>query len=229
MNVAGNPSKVLKRFQILYETGQTVDFEILCNDRVWKEAKGKRLNLSGEDEDGVDALVRYMYYFKYERTEETYLKHVNVAILADKYDLPDLVALADQAMAAMITSRPLECTTDLMAAAELAYESEGPTTAFRTALLDATLDLDQSAPKGRALLSALVRALPRLAQDLVLATIEHAPIAKPEPSTGQGPCVSFCTACKRDVFLLEVIEKGKQGGITHYNCIGCEKRVTALD
>ncbi|KAK6430760.1 hypothetical protein LTR95_013080, partial [Oleoguttula sp. CCFEE 5521] len=78
MDAAGPQSKVLRRFQILYETGQAVDSEILCNDRVWKvhrfvlclysdvlacacdgrfrEAKGKRLNLSGEDEDSVDVL-----------------------------------------------------------------------------------------------------------------------------------------------------------------------------
>ncbi|KAK6430098.1 hypothetical protein LTR95_013754, partial [Oleoguttula sp. CCFEE 5521] len=165
----------------------------------------------------------------YESYEETYLKHVNVAVLADKYDLLDLVTLADQAMVAVIISRPLECTTDLVAAAEIAYEAEGPTMAFRAALLDATLDLDQSAPKGQALLSALVRALPRLAQDLVLATIEYAPLAKPASGPGEGVQVAFCKFCQQDMFLDMQVEGSTERGnrVVYYTCMSCGKVVVA--
>ncbi|KAK6432519.1 hypothetical protein LTR95_011311 [Oleoguttula sp. CCFEE 5521] len=187
MDAAAVLLTVAGRFRILYETGQAVDFEIVCNDRSWKvhrfvmclysdllacacdgnfrETAAKRVDLSADGEDCVDALVRFMYYFDYTLpdTDDPYTSHVNVAILADKYDMPNFVKLANRKLVALLAKIPLKFTADLFDAATLSEQATGPTTDFRAALTKATISIIKT---DMTTYTLLIQGLPKLAQSI---------------------------------------------------------------
>ncbi|OQN99462.1 hypothetical protein B0A48_14440 [Cryoendolithus antarcticus] len=213
MDAATVFSTVSGRFKILYETGKAIDFEIVCDDRSWKvhrfvlclysdvlacacdggfgEASVKRLNLSADGEDCVDALVRYIYYFDYAspRSDNIYTSHVNAAILADKYDLPNLVKLANMKLADLLAKVPIKFTTNLIDAATLAEEATGPMEDFRAALAKAAVTLSKTNISDYV---TLMKALPNLAQSVAVQLA--AELAEMTLRNAQ-PTEFYCQAC----------------------------------
>ncbi|KAK6430492.1 hypothetical protein LTR95_013351, partial [Oleoguttula sp. CCFEE 5521] len=93
------PSKVTGGGSLL-ATGNFADFVIVCGEKEWKEATSGRINLSCDDEDARNELITYLYTNKYpdtsalEHTATRAMLHLNIHILADKYNLPEVVTLA---------------------------------------------------------------------------------------------------------------------------------------
>ncbi|KAK6432518.1 hypothetical protein LTR95_011310 [Oleoguttula sp. CCFEE 5521] len=133
------------------------------------ETATRTIDLSVDGETSVGALVHYMYYFDYatdDECQEPYTLYVNMVLLADKYDIPHLLQLANEELAALLKDKPLDATADLIEAARLSYDAEGPTTKFRDALVHATI---KSSMEQSEQYSTIIGAIPALAQDVAIA------------------------------------------------------------
>lgn len=102
-----------------------------------KEASQRTLDLSEYYSDILDAFVEYMYYFDYDSsiekhypTEEGLLEfHVQMCVIADKYDMQPLKALAVKKFKAALDNT--NSTDDLADAARCAYDASPATEEIR--------------------------------------------------------------------------------------------------
>ncbi|KAK6430761.1 hypothetical protein LTR95_013081 [Oleoguttula sp. CCFEE 5521] len=191
MSTPGALSAVAEEFKSLFESSQATDFTIFCDTNSWKvhsfvlklysdvlacacdgdfkEAAARSIDLSVDGGTSVSALVHYMYYFDYatdDECHEPYTLHVNMVLLADKYDIPHLLDLANEKLVDLLGNEAIAVTPDLIQAAKLAYDAEGPTTIFREALVNATIKSSTLKPEQY---DAIIRALPAHAQDVATA------------------------------------------------------------
>nr|OQO28802.1 hypothetical protein B0A51_04247 [Rachicladosporium sp. CCFEE 5018]OQO31236.1 hypothetical protein B0A51_02077 [Rachicladosporium sp. CCFEE 5018] len=190
----GGPKGLLAvagKFKSLFETGQATDFTITCGKKSWavhgfvlnlysdvlacacdgnfKETAARSIDLSIDGEACVKALISYMYAFDYALDDcesEPYTTHVNMILLANKYDIQHLLKLANTKLVRILSGTPLKLTDDLVSATKLAYDAEGPTAAYREALVKAVIKSSEDDFEGYC---AIIRQLPSLSQDVAIA------------------------------------------------------------
>nr|OQO09832.1 hypothetical protein B0A51_17540 [Rachicladosporium sp. CCFEE 5018] len=103
----------------LLSTGNFADFVIVCGEKEWKvhkaiicpqseyftkafngqynEGKSGRIDLSSDDEAALNEFIKYLYTNEYVPTDATIeleargMLHLHIHVLADKYNLPDLI------------------------------------------------------------------------------------------------------------------------------------------
>lgn len=108
-----------------------------------QEAHENKIDLSEEGPACVGAFVYYMYNLNYDAAhfadKENYLSlHVQLCIIADKYDMKLLQSLAvDKFRSQVEASAPSE--SDIATAASCAYDAMGPTTEIRKMIVEQAL------------------------------------------------------------------------------------------
>ncbi|KXT13258.1 hypothetical protein AC579_2488, partial [Pseudocercospora musae] len=141
------------------EASTLTDFTITWGDRKWnvhrlvlhlnssvlrkacsgafKESQTKELDLSGDPEDAVEALIDYMYRFDYEipdlpsgEVSSELAFHVLVVVIADKYNMKSFQDLATAKFRAIAESIGVN-DQDLTEAATIAYAAQLPTSEIR--------------------------------------------------------------------------------------------------
>ncbi|KAK5124145.1 hypothetical protein LTR85_001848 [Meristemomyces frigidus] len=171
------------------------DFTIVCRDRSWRvhrvflsfhssvlakacksgfqEAAEQKINLSEDDPHCIDALVFYFYKLEYAKPPSGFSPlyfHVQMCILADKYDVAALKGMACKHFGVEAKEK---CTTaEFAEAASLAYEVDGPTEAIRNVIVSLAVEqcllVTQSAePSG---FEAAMRSNAELAIDIAKAS-----------------------------------------------------------
>ncbi|EME43757.1 hypothetical protein DOTSEDRAFT_71563 [Dothistroma septosporum NZE10] len=176
------------------------DFTIICKDKEWHvhrvilashssvlnracsgefmEGRKKKYDLSEYDVGQVEALIEYMYTLEYQISDdvsslEELCLHINMCILADKYDIPCLKEFA--------TTKSKSCIDDV-AVIEMAkpvtlvYEAEGATAEIRKALVQDLVHYDvfhaQKSYERRRIFETLLESYPRFAIDIIRAQSE---------------------------------------------------------
>lgn len=122
-------------------------------------------------EDGpacVEALIPYLYTLEYEPGSRPLTLHVQMAILADKYDMAHLDKLAHGKLTSILED--VEPSDDLSDAIELAYDAYGATSPERRLLVDAVTGPDFSTEA----LAGVIDAHPDFARDVALALKQRA-------------------------------------------------------
>lgn len=180
---------------------QLCDFTITCGDREWRvhklilgihggplraaaqgdwlEAQSGKLDLSADPIVAVDALVQYLYSFGYElakpRSSAHLIAHTQICILADKYRLAQLHAMAAYKFDLCVQGVQLP-NDDLAAALAIAYDAPEPTTRIREAVFEHIVKDNDFLPSIEAEGSPLAELLlgnSTIARDLVRATMRR--------------------------------------------------------
>ncbi|USW54350.1 Putative BTB/POZ domain-containing protein [Septoria linicola] len=184
---------------------QSPVFEKVCNGE-FLETKQRKIDVSEHDPTHVESLVNYLY-------SSRLCFHVEMCVLADKYDIQGLVKLSATKFELLVnsTSSPAE----IAPAAAIAYEAASVTKAIRKNLIAHVIKqgLFSYATKCEEL-EMVMKEYPEFAIDMAramsnLSSWLHPPTANPRQFK--------CTNCAK---TFDWYMPGSQAAI--YSCPGCE-------
>ena len=151
-----------------------------------QEAHQRSIDLSDDGVNCIKTMIYYMYSLDYVLGAETMALHIQLTILADKYNIPHLASLAMTKLEDDL-AMPKITAEDMIAAVRAAYETAGPTLKLRKLLVAAAV-------KAKFPFEVLEKAIGThilFAGDVALALKKGTQSKEPEESKGSGQGVRF--------------------------------------